>query len=172
MLARRLLYISKLLKHYKSKSTSEEGRVWSVLYMYVKPKFYYGTWMVSAVVLGYWCSLCKVHSQNPLLSCFLPNAICRFEYMVLISVCLSFHLVCVTFLGRFYQGLNNLNVEFTPASVEKELLKACKEAKGKENRFVSNVDSSQTLWDNKSVPCGRRMEMTSWMSLNIYVGTV
>nr|XP_014428707.1 mesencephalic astrocyte-derived neurotrophic factor [Pelodiscus sinensis] len=51
----------------------------------------------------------------------------------------SFHLfsllVCVTFLGRFYQSLKDKDVEFTPANVEKELLKSCKEAKGKENRL-------------------------------------
>lgn len=43
------------------------------------------------------------------------------------------------FLGRFYQSLKDNDIEFTPASIEKELLKSCKEAKGKENRLVSST---------------------------------
>lgn len=59
-------------------------------------------------------------------------------------------LVCITFLGRFYQSLKDKDVEFTPANVEKELLKSCKEAKGKENRLVSNNDLSSSLLQNNS----------------------
>ncbi|XP_018428600.1 PREDICTED: mesencephalic astrocyte-derived neurotrophic factor [Nanorana parkeri] len=44
--------------------------------------------------------------------------------------------VCVSFLSRFYQSLKDNDVEFTPAGVEKELVKTCNEARGKENRFV------------------------------------
>ncbi|KAM6344248.1 mesencephalic astrocyte-derived neurotrophic factor isoform 2-T3 [Alca torda] len=50
--------------------------------------------------------------------------------------------MCVTFLGRFYQSLKDNNVEFTPASIEKELLKSCKEAKGKENRLCYYVGAT------------------------------
>ncbi|XP_009864357.1 PREDICTED: mesencephalic astrocyte-derived neurotrophic factor-like, partial [Apaloderma vittatum] len=50
--------------------------------------------------------------------------------------------VCVTFLGRFYQSLKDNDVEFTPASIEKELLKSCKEAKGKENRLCYYVGAT------------------------------
>ncbi|XP_035402960.1 mesencephalic astrocyte-derived neurotrophic factor isoform X1 [Cygnus olor] len=50
--------------------------------------------------------------------------------------------VCVTFLGRFYQSLKDNGVEFTPASIEKELLKSCKEAKGKENRLCYYVGAT------------------------------
>ncbi|XP_039402093.1 mesencephalic astrocyte-derived neurotrophic factor isoform X3 [Mauremys reevesii] len=50
--------------------------------------------------------------------------------------------VCVTFLGRFYQSLKDKDVEFTPASVEKELLKSCKEAKGKENRLCYYIGAT------------------------------
>ncbi|XP_030812803.1 mesencephalic astrocyte-derived neurotrophic factor [Camarhynchus parvulus] len=50
--------------------------------------------------------------------------------------------VCVTFLGRFYQGLKDNDVEFTPSSIEKELLKSCKEAKGKENRLCYYIGAT------------------------------
>ncbi|NXL08949.1 MANF factor, partial [Mesembrinibis cayennensis] len=50
--------------------------------------------------------------------------------------------VCVMFLGRFYQNLKDNDVEFTPASIEKELLKSCKEAKGKENRLCYYVGAT------------------------------
>ncbi|KAG9329534.1 hypothetical protein JZ751_010833 [Albula glossodonta] len=43
--------------------------------------------------------------------------------------------VCVSFLGRFYQSLKDNNVEFNSAAIEKELVKMCKDAKGKENRL-------------------------------------
>ncbi|CAB1315595.1 unnamed protein product, partial [Coregonus sp. 'balchen'] len=43
--------------------------------------------------------------------------------------------VCVSFLGRFYQTLQDNNVKFTSADIEKALVKTCKDAKGKENRF-------------------------------------
>lgn len=45
--------------------------------------------------------------------------------------------VCVTFLGKFYQSLQDNNVKFDSAAIEKAILKMCKDAKGKENRFVS-----------------------------------
>uniref|UniRef100_A0A8C0IFP5 Mesencephalic astrocyte derived neurotrophic factor n=1 Tax=Bubo bubo TaxID=30461 RepID=A0A8C0IFP5_BUBBB len=50
--------------------------------------------------------------------------------------------LCVTFLGRFYQSLKDNDIEFTPASIEKELLKSCKEAKGKENRLCYYVGAT------------------------------
>uniref|UniRef100_A0A8C6ZR26 Mesencephalic astrocyte derived neurotrophic factor n=1 Tax=Nothoprocta perdicaria TaxID=30464 RepID=A0A8C6ZR26_NOTPE len=50
--------------------------------------------------------------------------------------------LCVTFLGRFYQSLKDNDVEFTPASIEKELLKSCKEAKGKENRLCYYIGAT------------------------------
>lgn len=50
--------------------------------------------------------------------------------------------MCVTFLGRFYQSLKDNDVEFTPSSIEKELLKSCKEAKGKENRLCYYIGAT------------------------------
>ncbi|XP_057263822.1 mesencephalic astrocyte-derived neurotrophic factor [Pezoporus wallicus] len=50
--------------------------------------------------------------------------------------------MCVVFLGRFYQSLKDNDVEFTPASIEKELLKSCKEAKGKENRLCYYIGAT------------------------------
>ncbi|KTF88196.1 hypothetical protein cypCar_00006117 [Cyprinus carpio] len=44
--------------------------------------------------------------------------------------------VCVGFLERFYQTLQDNDVKFDSDSIEKALLKSCKEAKGKENRFL------------------------------------
>lgn len=45
--------------------------------------------------------------------------------------------VCVTFLGKFYESLTENNIKFNSADIEKALIKSCKDAKGKENRFVS-----------------------------------
>lgn len=45
--------------------------------------------------------------------------------------------VCVGFLERFYQTLKDDDVKFNSDSIEKALLKFCKDTKGKENRFVS-----------------------------------
>ncbi|XP_042741398.1 mesencephalic astrocyte-derived neurotrophic factor [Lagopus leucura] len=50
--------------------------------------------------------------------------------------------VCVTFLGRFYQSLKDNNAEFTPTSIEKELMKSCREAKGKENRLCYYIGAT------------------------------
>ncbi|KAJ7316705.1 hypothetical protein JRQ81_002867 [Phrynocephalus forsythii] len=50
--------------------------------------------------------------------------------------------VCVSFLGRFYQSLRDNNAEFTPNSIEKELLKSCKETKGKENRLCYYIGAT------------------------------
>lgn len=66
--------------------------------------------------------------------------------MSTLQVCPSLFLtVCVSFMGKFYQSLKDKNVEFTPASIERELLKACKEAKGKENRLVSGLRTGTWL---------------------------
>jgi len=45
--------------------------------------------------------------------------------------------VCVGFLQRFYQTLKDGDIKFNSDTIEKHLLKFCKETKGKENRFVS-----------------------------------
>ncbi|XP_054831294.1 mesencephalic astrocyte-derived neurotrophic factor [Eublepharis macularius] len=50
--------------------------------------------------------------------------------------------VCMSFMGRFYQSLKDKNAEFTPASIEKELLKSCKETKGKENRLCYYIGAT------------------------------
>ncbi|XP_075039950.1 mesencephalic astrocyte-derived neurotrophic factor [Mixophyes fleayi] len=50
--------------------------------------------------------------------------------------------VCVSFLTRFYQSLKDNNVEFMPAAVEKELLKSCDDARGKENRFCYYIGAT------------------------------
>ncbi|KAM4651264.1 mesencephalic astrocyte-derived neurotrophic factor [Discoglossus pictus] len=50
--------------------------------------------------------------------------------------------VCVSFLTRFYQSLKDRDVEFTSAVLEKELLKTCSEAKGKENRLCYYIGAT------------------------------
>ncbi|KAK9406313.1 mesencephalic astrocyte-derived neurotrophic factor [Crotalus adamanteus] len=64
--------------------------------------------------------------------------------------------VCVSFLGTFYRALQEKNVEFTSNSVEKELLKFCKEAKGKENRFCyyigATIDAATKITNEVSKP--------------------
>ncbi|KAG2471011.1 mesencephalic astrocyte-derived neurotrophic factor [Polypterus senegalus] len=64
--------------------------------------------------------------------------------------------VCVTFLGKFYQSLKDKDVQFTPAEIEKELLKTCKDAKGKENRLCyyigATVDAATKIINEVSKP--------------------
>uniref|UniRef100_A0A8C2KZJ6 Mesencephalic astrocyte-derived neurotrophic factor n=1 Tax=Cyprinus carpio TaxID=7962 RepID=A0A8C2KZJ6_CYPCA len=50
--------------------------------------------------------------------------------------------VCVGFLERFYQTLQDDDVKFDSDSIEKALLKSCKEAKGKENRFCYYIGAT------------------------------
>ncbi|XP_068109093.1 mesencephalic astrocyte-derived neurotrophic factor [Hyperolius riggenbachi] len=50
--------------------------------------------------------------------------------------------VCLSFLTRFYESLKENNVAFTPAEVEKQLLKTCDAAKGKENRFCYYIGAT------------------------------
>jgi len=50
--------------------------------------------------------------------------------------------VCVGFLGRFYQSLKDRDVKFNAADIETALLKTCKEAKGKENRFCYYIGAT------------------------------
>ncbi|CAN9512214.1 unnamed protein product [Ophioblennius macclurei] len=50
--------------------------------------------------------------------------------------------VCVTFLGKFYETLKENNVKFNNADIEKEILKSCADAKGKENRFCYYIGAT------------------------------
>ncbi|EPQ17481.1 Mesencephalic astrocyte-derived neurotrophic factor [Myotis brandtii] len=55
--------------------------------------------------------------------------------------------VCVSYLGRFYQDLKDRDVTFSPASIEKELVNFCREARGKENRlcyYIGATDDAAT----------------------------
>lgn len=45
--------------------------------------------------------------------------------------------VCVGFLGKFYEQLKENKVNFASADIEKALMKTCKDARGKDNRLVS-----------------------------------
>ncbi|XP_070705480.1 mesencephalic astrocyte-derived neurotrophic factor [Pempheris klunzingeri] len=50
--------------------------------------------------------------------------------------------VCVNFLGNFYQLLKDNNVNFNSADIEKAIIKSCKDAKGKENRFCYYIGAT------------------------------
>ncbi|KAM6927430.1 mesencephalic astrocyte-derived neurotrophic factor [Xenentodon cancila] len=50
--------------------------------------------------------------------------------------------VCVTFLETFYQTLKDGNSNFNNADIEKALVKSCKDAKGKENRFCYYIGAT------------------------------
>ncbi|XP_053325217.1 mesencephalic astrocyte-derived neurotrophic factor [Spea bombifrons] len=64
--------------------------------------------------------------------------------------------VCVSFLDRFYQSLKEKNVEFKADVIEKELLKSCNEAKGKENRLCyyigATTDAATKITNEVSKP--------------------
>ncbi|XP_029985901.1 mesencephalic astrocyte-derived neurotrophic factor-like [Sphaeramia orbicularis] len=50
--------------------------------------------------------------------------------------------VCVSFLGKFYQSLKDNNVNFNNAEIETAIIKFCKDAKGKENRFCYYIGAT------------------------------
>lgn len=50
--------------------------------------------------------------------------------------------VCVSFLGNFYQSLQDNNVKFDSTAIEKALVKTCKDARGKENRFCYYIGAT------------------------------
>uniref|UniRef100_A0AAA9TIB6 Mesencephalic astrocyte derived neurotrophic factor n=2 Tax=Bos TaxID=9903 RepID=A0AAA9TIB6_BOVIN len=50
---------------------------------------------------------------------------------------------CISYLGRFYQDLKDRDVTFSPASIEKELIKFCREARGKENRLCYYIGATE-----------------------------
>ncbi|XP_053171984.1 LOW QUALITY PROTEIN: mesencephalic astrocyte-derived neurotrophic factor-like [Scomber japonicus] len=50
--------------------------------------------------------------------------------------------VCVSFLDKFHQSLKENNVKFTSADIEKAIVKTCKDAKGKENRFCYYIGAT------------------------------
>nr|XP_038937505.1 mesencephalic astrocyte-derived neurotrophic factor isoform X2 [Rattus norvegicus]XP_038937506.1 mesencephalic astrocyte-derived neurotrophic factor isoform X2 [Rattus norvegicus]XP_038937507.1 mesencephalic astrocyte-derived neurotrophic factor isoform X2 [Rattus norvegicus] len=55
--------------------------------------------------------------------------------------------VCISYLGRFYQDLKDRDVTFSPATIEEELIKFCREARGKENRlcyYIGATDDAAT----------------------------
>ncbi|EGW08890.1 Mesencephalic astrocyte-derived neurotrophic factor [Cricetulus griseus] len=55
--------------------------------------------------------------------------------------------VCISYLGRFYQDLKDRDVTFSPATIEEELVKFCREARGKENRlcyYIGATDDAAT----------------------------
>uniref|UniRef100_A0A1A8NQ48 Mesencephalic astrocyte-derived neurotrophic factor n=2 Tax=Nothobranchius TaxID=28779 RepID=A0A1A8NQ48_9TELE len=50
--------------------------------------------------------------------------------------------VCVSFLGKFYQSLKDSNAAFNNADIEEALLKSCKDARGKDNRFCYYIGAT------------------------------
>lgn len=80
-------------------------------------------------------------SQHPIIYYSPPNIrdFIMFYYILNLSLFFSFLTVCLSFLGKFYQSLQDDNVQFTSDAIEKALVKVCKDAKGKENRFVSKA---------------------------------
>lgn len=50
--------------------------------------------------------------------------------------------VCVSFLGKFYESLKENDVKFNSADIEKALIKACKDAKSKDNRFCYYIGAT------------------------------
>ncbi|XP_069792924.1 mesencephalic astrocyte-derived neurotrophic factor [Narcine bancroftii] len=50
--------------------------------------------------------------------------------------------VCTTFLDRFYKSLVEQDAKFTPSEIEDKLIQACKDVKGKENRFCYYIGAT------------------------------
>ncbi|XP_048404100.1 mesencephalic astrocyte-derived neurotrophic factor [Stegostoma tigrinum] len=51
--------------------------------------------------------------------------------------------VCLSFLERFYNSLNEQGVNFTPDVIEEHLIQQCKDVKGKENRFCYYIGATR-----------------------------
>ncbi|XP_058488752.1 mesencephalic astrocyte-derived neurotrophic factor [Solea solea] len=66
--------------------------------------------------------------------------------------------VCITFLGKFYQSLSDNDVKFNSVDIEKALVKTCKDARGKENRFCYYIgatsDAATKIINEVSRPLG------------------
>lgn len=77
--------------------------------------------------------------------------------------------VCLTFLGKFYQSLSDNNVQFTSDAIEKALVKACKDARGKENRFVSHLVIARDS-DRKAQSTDPAFTCLSFCSQCYYIG--
>lgn len=58
--------------------------------------------------------------------------------------------MCVNFLSKFARSLSENDIDMKPSNIELELLKACKAAKGKDERFVS---SSVILYELRDDRC-------------------
>ncbi|XP_053723178.1 mesencephalic astrocyte-derived neurotrophic factor-like isoform X2 [Synchiropus splendidus] len=50
--------------------------------------------------------------------------------------------MCVTFLGTFYESLKEDGVKFSSDDIEKALVKSCRDAKGKDNRFCYYIGAT------------------------------
>ncbi|XP_059800534.1 mesencephalic astrocyte-derived neurotrophic factor [Hypanus sabinus] len=72
--------------------------------------------------------------------------------------------VCTTFLDRFYKSLVEKNVKFTTDIIEEELLVACRDVKGKENRFCyyigATIDAATRVVKEVSKPMSNHVPIT------------
>lgn len=50
--------------------------------------------------------------------------------------------VCVSFLGKFYESLKETDVKFNSADIETALIKSCKDARSKDNRFCYYIGAT------------------------------
>ncbi|KAG8577018.1 hypothetical protein GDO81_010043 [Engystomops pustulosus] len=57
------------------------------------------------------------------------------KYKKITTVMVPGSMICKEFLHRFYQSILEGNIDFTPATIERELINTCRDATGKENRL-------------------------------------
>ncbi|XP_038652179.1 mesencephalic astrocyte-derived neurotrophic factor-like [Scyliorhinus canicula] len=50
--------------------------------------------------------------------------------------------VCLSFLEKFYNSLTEQGIDFTPDAIEEHLIQACKDVKGRENRFCYYIGAT------------------------------
>ncbi|XP_068450438.1 mesencephalic astrocyte-derived neurotrophic factor [Clinocottus analis] len=50
--------------------------------------------------------------------------------------------VCISFLGKLYQSLDDDKVAFNSADIEKAVIRSCRDARGKENRFCYYIGAT------------------------------
>ena len=84
-----------------------------------------------------------------------------------------FPAVCISFLNKFIKRMNERELAMTePDKIEVELMKACNDAKGKDQRFVSAV---HFLVDSRTCVCrfklGLAVKYLFWHRLNSGIQT-
>ncbi|XP_069483787.1 cerebral dopamine neurotrophic factor [Ambystoma mexicanum] len=74
--------------------------------------------------------------------------------------------VCQEFLGKFYSSLKEKHIDFTPSTVESQLIQTCRYAQGKDNRLCYYLGATS------DAPTKITSEVARPMSAHVPVGKI